>query len=468
MKKKYFVLLTLLGIIFFIIFSQKELYFYLKGDNIVEININETYKDEGIVAKYCDKYLKLFCRNLTNEVKTSEFIDKNNNNTFYINYSINQYNNSKVLTRTIIKVDKESPVIELNKYNKYVCPNKEYKEDGYKAYDNVDGDITDKVIKEIKNNKIYYTVSDTNGNKKIVYRDIEFEDNEKPNIKLNGNDTIYLFLNNEYIEKGYTVVDNCDGDITNYVNIKSNLNTSKIGNYEIEYSVTDHSGNKTSTKRNVVVYSDTSKIQKNGKIVYLTFDDGPNNYTKDILKVLDKYNVKATFFVTNQFSEFQYLIKTEYMSGHSIGVHTLTHNFGTIYSSLEEYMKDFNDMNQIIYEQTGEYTKLFRFPGGSSNTISKFNKGIMTELAHKLTKDGYYYFDWNVDSNDTETKDSEQIFKNVINEIEKKDISVVLMHDIKKYNIESVDKIISYGLKNGYTFLPIDETTPLVQHSIKN
>jgi len=162
------------------------------------------------------------------------------------------------------------------------------------------------------------------------------------------------------------------------------------------------------------------------------------------------------------------LIKKAYDSGHSIGIHTLTHNFEIIYSSVEEYMNDFNNMNQIIYEQTGVYSKIFRFPGGSSNTISRFNKGIMTELSNLLLENNYSYYDWNVDSKDTQTSDPEQIYNNVIQEIEKKDISMVLLHDIKKANIISIEKIISYGLEKGYTFLPIDSTTPIIRHSINN
>ena len=200
----------------------------------------------------------------------------------------------------------------------------------------------------------------------------------------------------------------------------------------------------------------------------MTFDDGPGCYTQSILDVLNEYNVKATFFVTNQFSSYQYMIKKEYESGHSIAVHTYSHNYAKIYESVDSYVDDFNQMNQIIYDQTGTYTKMFRFPGGSSNTISRFNKGIVSNVAKTMTDKGYIYFDWNIDSTDTQYKDSEKIYQNVISELEKHDKSVVLMHDIKKANIESVRKIINYGLENGYTFLGLDESSPEVHHHINN
>ena len=170
-----------------------------------------------------------------------------------------------------------------------------------------------------------------------------------------------------------------------------------------------------------------------GKLIAITFDDGPSKYTSELLKTLDKYGVKATFFVTNQFSYYKSLIKTEYERGHTIAVHTYSHNYKKIYQSVDNYMNDFNNINQIIFEQTGSYSKIFRFPGGSSNTISRSTKGIMTELANKFNEMGYKYFDWNVDSMDTTEKDPKKIAQNVINEIDKEPYSVVLMHDIKTY-----------------------------------
>ena len=212
----------------------------------------------------------------------------------------------------------------------------------------------------------------------------------------------------------------------------------------------------------------TWRMDKRRRAVYLTFDDGPGIYTQSILDVLNEYNVKATFFVTNQFSNYHYMIKKEYETGHSIAVHTYSHNYGKIYESVDSYVEDFNQMNQIILDETGTYTKMFRFPGGSSNTISKFNKGVVSDIAKTMTEKGYIYFDWNVDSTDTKYKDPEIIYQNVINEIEKRDYSVVLMHDIKKANIESVRKIIIFGLENGYTFLGLDENSPEVHHHINN
>ena len=469
MKKKYIIFLSfLIGIIFlisFIILGPKKVYFNLNGKAYSELNIGDIYKDQGVNAKYCNSYVKIFCKDLSDKVKVSRHEEKNK---LFLNYNIKYGRFNKVISREVKYVDNESPIIKLVDSKKSICPNKEYVEDGYKAYDNVDGDLTDKVIKSVKNGQVYYSVADSSNNKRVVIRNINYVDNEKPVINLIGGDTVYVYKNSEYKDRGFSATDNCDGDITNKVNVDNNIDTTKDGEYNINYSVVDTFGNKNTVSRKVIVYSDISKTPKNGKVVYLTFDDGPGSYTQSILDVLNEYNVKATFFVTNQFSNYHYMIKKEYESGHSIAVHTYSHNYGKIYESVDSYVEDFNQMNQIILDETGTYTKMFRFPGGSSNTISKFNKGVVSDIAKTMNEKGYIYFDWNIDSMDTKYKDSEKIYENVISEIEKHDYSVVLMHDIKKANIESVRKIINYGLDNGYTFLGLDESSPEVHHHINN
>lgn len=209
-------------------------------------------------------------------------------------------------------------------------------------------------------------------------------------------------------------------------------------------------------------YYESEKI-KTDKVVYLTFDDGPGVYTERLLNCLRKYNVKATFFVTNQFPKYRYLLKTMAADGHAIGVHTLTHNWN-IYSSESAYMKDFNSMHSIIKAETGIDTKIFRFPGGTNNTVSRsYRRGIMTTLANKMVNDGYYYFDWNVDCYDTSGYSASQIASTTIGQIKNRKESIVLMHDIKKATVDAVPTIIEYCLRNGYTFEVLDESSPAVR-----
>ena len=202
---------------------------------------------------------------------------------------------------------------------------------------------------------------------------------------------------------------------------------------------------------------------ENRKTIYLTFDDGPGPYTEKLLGYLEKYNVKATFFVTNQMPKYRYLLKEIVNDGHAIAVHTRTHQW-SIYSGKQSYLNDFNAMHKIILDDTGVDTKIFRFPGGTNNTVSRsYSKGIMSSMAKYMTDAGYIYFDWNVDSGDTSGYSSSKIVSYTISQIKGRHSSVVLMHDIKNTTVEAVPGIIKYGLDNGYEFAVIDESTPRVQ-----
>ena len=112
---------------------------------------------------------------------------------------------------------------------------------------------------------------------------------------------------------------------------------------------------------------------------------------------------------------------------------------------------------------------LMRFPGGSSNTISSFNPGIMTRLTKAVEEKGFRYFDWNVDSNDAGgARTASKVYSNVVSGIGDKKAAVVLMHDIKSYTIDAIEKIIVWGLDNGYTFLPLTADSPTCHHGVNN
>ncbi|MBR5496770.1 MAG: polysaccharide deacetylase, partial [Clostridia bacterium] len=226
-------------------------------------------------------------------------------------------------------------------------------------------------------------------------------------------------------------------------------------------------GNKKTRSCTRCSYSETEKIQ-NSKIVYLTFDDGPGQYTERLLGYLRKYDVKATFFVTNQFPKYIYNLKTMAEDGHAIGVHTLTHSWN-IYSGEYSYMKDFNAMHDIIKRETGIDTKIFRFPGGTNNTVSRsYCRGIMSAMSRKMINNGYYYFDWNVDCCDTLGYSASQIASTTIGQIKGKSESIVLMHDIKKATVDAIPTIIEYCLNNGYVFDVLDENSPAIRFSPVN
>lgn len=408
----------------------------------------------------------------TPKVTVSGEVDTSKTGSYAITYKTDFLFKNKTLVRKVDVVDTVPPVIQCDTENIYLSNGKtsitaKEVDVKYTAHDNFDGDITDKVEISVSGFVCSLTVSDSAGNKTVKNINIVPNDKKYPTLVLKGGTTHFVQVNSNYIEPGYSAKDNIDGDLTSLVVVTSNVDTSKSGEYFVEYTVSDRAGNTTKLVRKVVVYGSLnansfSQVKPNGKTVYLTFDDGPGQYTEKLLGYLDQYGVKATFFVTNQFSKYQGLIKTIDQKGHTVGVHTLTHKW-SIYKSEEAYYKDFNAMQNIIKEQTGKETKIFRFPGGTNNTISRSNRGIMTRLSNDMLSKGYIYFDWNVDCNDARLKTTQDIISSTISQIKNKQDSVVLMHDIKLSTVEAVPAIIEYGLANGYTFAPLDQNSPAVR-----
>lgn len=342
---------------------------------------------------------------------------------------------------------------------------------------------TDPGYKIVPNNKKYKVVVDNNidenktGSYEVKYslqvknrlinkvRKVNVVDNISPEITLKGSDNIKLYESSDYEEPGFIAFDNYDGDITKNVIVQNDIKE-EVGDYKITYIVEDSSGNKTMVTRNVKILDK----KKNIGTIYLTFDDGPSNNTSKILDILKKEDIKATFFLVNFNSSYSPVVKRIYDEGHSIGIHSYTHNYKLIYSSVSAYFDDLNKMNDKIKTITGSDTKLLRFPGGSSNTISSFNKGIMTTLVKEVTNAGYHYFDWNVDSSDAwSARNSNDVYNNVINNL-KKGTNIVLMHDLSsnEKTINILEKIIKDAKEKGYIFENITMNTKEIHHGINN
>lgn len=365
-------------------------------------------------------------------------------------------------------VDKEKPIIELTGENpSLICSGKKYVEEGYIVKDNYDGDITKEVIITEFNDSILYSVKDSSGNENKLERKLVIGDNEIPSISLSGDSVINLYLGDKYYESGYTANDNCDGDITNNVNVVSSVNTSKIGSYTIKYEITDSSGNYNSIERTINVRRKPN-YYGNGNL-YLTFDDGPSHITNRILDILDSEGVKATFFVTSANES----TRRAYNNGHAIALHTYTHDYGYIYSSADNYFNDLNNVSNAVYNVIGIRPNIIRFPGGSSNNVSKkYCVGIMSYLTMEVVNRGYIYYDWNIDSNDagSDIYNSNNIYYNVVNNLSHNKTNIVLMHDSGGHSAtaDALRDIIRYGKEHGYSFKTITSDTPVVAHGVNN
>ena len=389
--------------------------------------------------------------------------------------------NEASIERKIIYKDTIAPIItlkngnsiSLNKGNNFVDP-------GYTATDECDGDLTSSVTVEgtVDGNTygtytLTYRVSDSSGNTAEMTRTVKIADLNAPVITLKGEKSSYIKVGTAYAEPGFTASDNIDGDLTAKVQITGGVDTSKMGSNTIIYTVSDAFGNTATVTRTVYVYQKqavANPVNPGNKVVYLTFDDGPSKYTSRLLDILDKYGVKATFFVTNQFPAYQNMIGETYRRGHTIALHTYSHQYGTIYKNETAYYNDLEAIKNIVVQQTGATPTIVRFPGGTSNTVSKkYCSGIMTSLASSISYHGFLYCDWNVSSGDAGgVKTTDGVTNNVISGIQKHNVSIVLQHDITSYSVEAVEKILFWGIQNGYTFLPMSDTTPMVQFKPQN
>lgn len=288
-----------------------------------------------------------------------------------------------------------------------------------------------------------------------------------PVLTLVGDAEVNTDTNTPYVDPGCTAQDAQGNDLTASITTEGCVPSDTPGDYTIRYRVADSSG-ATATVQRVVHVKKAEEIPTD-KVVYLTFDDGPSAYTQQLLDVLAKYNVKATFFTTHAFPEYEDMLAKEYAAGHTVAIHSYTHDYNKIYASTDAYWEDLQAMQDVIVAQTGQETKLVRFPGGSSNTVSDFNPGIMTTLAQQLHDNGYEYFDWNVTSGDAgDTTSTDEIVQNVISGMQTYSVSVVLQHDSKDYSVAAVEQIIQWGQENGYTFLPLRSDSPTAHHNINN
>lgn len=461
MKWKY----VLIGILIFILILTLSY-------TLIPPKINLKNEETNIYKKYNPKYtVTRFGLDYTKKTKVSNKVNTK---------KLGEYNlifKTKIGFRTFkqikkVKViDKEKPVITLNGNNEtYVCKNKEYQDEGATAKDNYDGDITNKIKTKVSKEKVIYTVSDKAKNKAKKTRKLIEGDITPPTLTLNGTNEITIYAGDKYNEPGVKANDNCDDDISNNIVTSGSVDTNKIGTYTLTYSVIDSNNNKAEITRNIKViarpvYNGTGKAGT----IYLTFDDGPMQGTTNIiLDILKEEGIKATFFVTKNGPDS--LIKREFDEGHTVALHTYSHNYQTCYSSVNAYFDDLNKIQTRVKNITGTESKIIRFPGGSSNTISRnYSKGIMTTLTNEVQNRGYIYFDWNVSSGDAgSTTSPNGVYNNVINGLRKNRANIVLMHDIKTYTRDALRNIIRYGKQNGYSFDRITSNTTPYHQNVNN
>ncbi|MBQ6538793.1 MAG: polysaccharide deacetylase family protein [Bacilli bacterium] len=391
LKKKY-IIIVIVAVILLLV-----LLFFLFGDNFLKLETKSKKTTEVEYATKDFKYPKVTCKYLgidkSKNIKRLNNIDLKKVGKQDIKYSCKTLTFKKDIKVKYDVVDKVAPEMKLKGDKSLtIYVGEKYVDKGVTATDNVDGDISKKVVVEGTVNtkkegktEITYTITDSSGNKTTLKRTVTVK--KRP---VNG---------------------------PRYSGGGSSMGCGEAG------------------------------------VIYLTFDDGPNGlYTPVILDALKKHGVKATFFVTMAGPDS--MIKREYNEGHAVALHTASHDYGYIYSSSANYWADLNKVSARVERLTGKKSMLMRFPGGVSNTISRhYKNGIMSQLAKEVEDKGYTYFDWNISSGDAGgTTDPNQEYRNVVNSLSKSRGNVILMHDIKKHTSLAIDSIIKYGKDNGYQF----------------
>lgn len=458
-KNKIFIIGLIVLLILVLLFLVYEIILLptinLKGKNPTIVKYEGKYEEKGYSAKYLGK-------NITKEVKVSGKVNGNKLGTYKITYEVGKGIFKRKVIRNVEVRDLEKPKLEISKDDVYVCPGDSFVPEKVKATDNYDKDLSKKVksILNIDKTQVTYQVTDSSGNTTKVVKKIVYKDKVAPVITLNGNEETYVSLGEKFNDPGVKAEDNCDGDLTKEVKKEGSVDTSKLGEYTITYKVSDKAGNEATKTRKVVI--------TNG-VIYLTFDDGPNSGTTNvILDILKEEGVKATFFVTG-FGPDE-LIKREYDEGHTVALHTNCHNYAVIYASDTAYFNDLNAVSDRVKRITGKESKIMRFPGGASNTVSrKYSSGIMSRITKEVVNRGYKYYDWNISSGDAgATTQASGVYSNVVNSLRHDRVNMVLMHDTKSYTRDAVRDIIKYGKNNGYRFEKITMDTEMIAQRVNN
>lgn len=244
---------------------------------------------------------------------------------------------------------------------------------------------------------------------------------------------------------------------------------SSAGEYTNRYSADGVSVSKRDGTGAPAAHTEEGNVSADGNVrrVYLTFDDGPSSNTSRILDILAEYDVKATFFVVGKEEEqYQELYKRIVDEGHTLGMHSYSHKYDEIYQSVDSFAQDMSKLQEFLYETTGVWCRYCRFPGGSSNTVSRVD---MYDLIAYLDEQDITYFDWNVASGDASNSyiSKEAIISNCISTLPQYQESIILMHDASNKNttVEALPALIEQiQAMDNTVIVPITEDTEPIQH----
>lgn len=243
-------------------------------------------------------------------------------------------------------------------------------------------------------------------------------------------------------------------------------NDNNIGQNETVAKTKPTTAAETTIQETTTVAETTTADTYTGKRAYLTFDDGPSVNTEPILEVLNRYQVPATFFVIGKNDDVSMKLYKEIIDrGSYLALHSFTHDYKTIYSSVDSFVNDITRIHDLVLQATGKDVRMFRFPGGSATTTNTVD---MKQLIKYLKTNGYKYVDWNVSSEDATGKNisAAEMANIVVSEALSCNHAYILMHDArgKETTVQALPQIIEQLQANGFKFYGVDNSTqPLIQ-----
>jgi len=243
----------------------------------------------------------------------------------------------------------------------------------------------------------------------------------------------------------------------------------QTGTYVLDYCFTDDDGEQICAQRvvQVIPQSLPETVAPEEKVIYLTFDDGPCENTRQVLEILEKYDAKATFFVLLNRERFLDILPEIQQGGHTIGIHGFRHAATRgLYDSERSFFEDFLKAQETLYAVTGSYATISRFPGGSRTANGYLGHklpGGMEQVGRRLAEMGVRYYDWNAQIEASTTNSSQGTFENFCAMVPELEVPICLQHDTRAYSVNALEKMLQWGTENGYRFRAMDNTVPEVQ-----
>ena len=460
--------LMLLAALLFVL-DGRHVRFYMRGAAETELPVGTAYTEPGCRAVSAGRIFGEGRRELP--VTVSGEVDGERLGDYERSYTARWLFWEYRALRHVHVTDRTPPVITLQRREGYAPRWLDgYEEEGYTAEDNIDGDLTNAVRREVRGETVVYTVTDAAGNTGETRREIPYSEG-LPKIEPGGGTEPEIPAALHFLDPGVKASDGRGRDYTALLQIEGEVDPTRPGVYERVFSLENARGETVSVTQRVHIVPAALPAEDTPaeKTMYLSFDDGPGPYTGQLLDVLKEYGVKATFFVTCRYPDYFDMVGRACREGHVIGVHSASHDYDRVYASERAYYDDFEACQAMIREQTGRPAEIFRFPGGSSNTVSAFNEGIMSRLTADMNAMGYQYFDWNVDSDDAgKTNSTAGVLKNIEDGCAGKDVCLVLQHDVKPFSVAAVRQVIEWALENGYRFETLSPTAPGMHHPVAN